>query len=205
MANFLDDEEKYMPIILVSTDGKAMANTIKTLTELAYEVGRIPALIVVTQTGILNARQVGLVMLKEYFRHNPRGFLIDGDIEVVSNDGILREYVLKADKEGVSFVGAYFTKQGITDVMTEFPKTINAEQYAELEDWADIKAAGLGFYYGEIPLDYTFRFDAKPDLSGGMGEDFHFFMDHPSFNTKLAKNIILGHVKAIRLVIPLRR
>ena len=202
MTTFLDDEDKYMPIVIASSDGKAMAATVKMLTELAYSIGRIPALVVVTTSGLLMARQVGLAKLREYFQHNPRGFIIDSDIELVGNSALLAEYVTRADAEKCSFVGAYLSKSGIVDIQIEQYKQMEPADYATLSDWSNVKFAGLGFYYGEIPMDYEFKFDSKFDRNEGLGEDYHFFNDHPQFKTKLAKKLILGHYKTVRLIIP---
>ena len=201
MSNFLKNENNYMPIIIATPDARAVATTIKILIEAAYEAKKTPLLLVLTQSALMNARQAGFEKLKEYFSKNPRGFIVDSDIEIISASKNLLYYIKKADKENCSFVSGYYTLQGITDIMLHYPSTVKPEEYIKIKDWEKIDVAGLGFYYGELPLSYKFKYDAQPDNKTGMGEDFYFFKDN-KFNVKLAKNISLGHIKPASLIIP---
>ena len=193
--------DKYMPIVICTPDERSVAITIKELTEIGYLIGKNPALFVSSQTGILQARQTSLQQVKNYFTSTPRGFIIDSDVWLQSTTDETIKYIKRADDEHCSFVGGYLEPTGIVALQVKRGEQITQEQYKTIPDWSPVELAGLGFYYGDIPLDYTFKFDANIVTGGGFGEDFNFFNDHPQFNTKLAKGIKLAHMKYVPLVI----
>ena len=193
--------DKYMPIVICTPDERSIAITIKELTEIGYLIGKNPALFVSSQTGILQARQSSLQQVANYFALTPRGFIIDSDVWLQSSTDVTINYIKRADEEHCSFVGAYLEPTGTLALQVKRGEKLTQEQYKSLPDWSPVAMAGLGFYYGDIPLDYTFKFDANIVTGGGLGEDFHFFNDHPQYNTKLAKGIKLAHMKYVPLVI----
>ena len=65
------------------------------------------------------------------------------------------------------------------------------EEVDKMENYAPVEYSGLGFYYGDLPLNYKFHSD-------DMGEDFYFFKEN-HLELRLAKNIKLLHVKSIPL------
>ena len=65
-------------------------------------------------------------------------------------------------------------------------------EWEQLSNYAPIGMSGFGFVYLHHPLDYTFYADR-------VGEDIHFWWDHPSLELHAAKQIQLGACPLIRV------
>lgn len=110
----------------------------------------------------------------------------------------LAETFIKADKEGWNLIGNYkvFNEQapgGVTNVMMhtngDMAKCFyTQEEIDKLKTFDVLKdtACGLGFYYGEVDLDYEYHYDHVP-------EDVGFFVDNKQ-ELRFVK-IKLGHKK----------
>ena len=55
------------------------------------------------------------------------------------------------------------------------PSMYTREEVSKLKPFAQIEFAGLGCYFGEMPLNYKFRLTPE----GEQTEDLNFFVDHP--------------------------
>ena len=122
-----------------------------------------------------------------------RGFLIDDDILLTDEDA-LHDAVQLADKNHWNIVAPYRTKHGRVCICDETGTMLSVEQFAKLGPYANIPLAGLGFYYGDIPLNYVFHADGKPFA----GEDLNFFYDNKHLQPKVAP-IPNKHLKVIPL------
>ena len=66
-----------------------------------------------------------------------------------------------------------------------------AEELAVMPDWAPVGMAGFGLLFiPQMPVDYVFRAD-------NVGEDVHWWWDHPDWPLVVAKSVIIHHRKAI--------
>lgn len=67
----------------------------------------------------------------------------------------------------------------------------SAEELAAMADWAPVGMAGFGLLFiPQMPVDYVFRAD-------NVGEDVHWWWDHPDWPLVVAKSVIIHHRKAI--------
>jgi hypothetical protein len=122
-----------------------------------------------------------------------RGFLIDSDVVTNFSSTELMEYMKYADDHNYNFSVPYPIGYGHIDVMDSNGKEILKSLYDKLKDWDTVYATGLGFYYGDIPLDYTFRSDK-------FGEDYYFFKDC-DLNLRIVKSLKLTHYVTLPLSI----
>jgi hypothetical protein len=70
---------------------------------------------------------------------------------------------------------------------------VDAEKVRAMKDWQKINAAGLGFYYGDLPLTYDFHFTNH-------GEDLNFFIEN-KINLRIVTSLSLYHMRETKLVI----
>lgn len=122
-----------------------------------------------------------------------RGFLIDSDLITNFSTMELMQYMKYADDHNYNFSVPYPIGYGHIDVMDSNCKEIPKSEYDKLNDWDTVYATGLGFYYGDIPLDYTFRSDK-------FGEDYYFFKDL-NLNLRIVKSLKLTHYVTLPLSI----
>ena len=61
-----------------------------------------------------------------------------------------------------------------------------------LPNWAPIDATGFGLCYCPVESDYVFHADA-------LGEDIHYWQDHPNLELRFAKNVRVRHAKTVML------
>ncbi len=187
--------QEFMPIIFISKDGRAAISTTKVLYDAARFLNREPAVITVKQNGLVQARTKALEIVKELWEPGARGFFIDDDIECEGNAGnTIADYVRRADEENCSFTGAYLTTMSTASIQVKPGVNISPEEYPHIDNWATVNRAGLGFYYGDLPQGYDFKYEHNE-----MGEDYRFFADNPEIVLKLAKSITLNHIKTIPL------
>jgi len=195
------DDEDYIPILIPSLDRRASVETISAVVLAGIAHGKNPLVVLSSDSGLLLSRTANFFRLSEILKTNKaRGFMIDSDIVYIS--GNIVEYIKRADKEGVSFVAPYrvfFNDQTKYALSLDGDSIIGEEEFKKLKDWQEIKAAGLGFYYGDLPLDYTFKISGEIKKGARItGEDFNFFLEN-NIRLRLAKNIVLGHLKQIIL------
>jgi hypothetical protein len=136
-----------------------------------------------------------------------RGFLLDDDVVVQDTEQLVK-VMRQADQEHWNVVAPYLTTIGEgEDRLTSIAKFISnngagmssrllsIKELREVQVWDRVDAAGLGFYYGDIPLDYSFHADGKPFD----GEDLNFFWDlREKLQIRLAP-IHLKHLKTVEL------
>jgi len=184
-----------VPIIVPSPDHRAGVSTVSAITETAVRMGRQPLIVLVSSSGLLDARNEALRILKKLNAgNNPYAFWIDSDIYFVDSTEKLKRYMMQAESEGVGIVAPYFLLNGNSSLFT--PKgPIPWDQAITMKDWSPVDAAGLGFYYGPTPLNYVFH-----TIDTGMklqGEDVLFFREN-HIPLRLAQ-LKLQHIKYVPL------
>jgi hypothetical protein len=114
-----------------------------------------------------------------------RALLLDDDIILPTNLDlrVIVDAFKKADENNWNLIANYrvqhtATENGMVNVMMKRKKDDQYSFYSD-SDLAKLKTfdelpdtvSGLGFYYGEINLDYQFHYDDRP-------EDINFFRDN---------------------------
>ena len=191
-----------MPVLCISQNATINGQTFFAIDWVANQLDRQIQYVNVTKTGISHSRTVGLKTFKKLFpdRAVIRGFIVDSDIEIVIQSytlDILLKAVKIADDNQQNFVVPYAfvstgSEVGVGLWHTYNRRYLNAE-YAALKEWDTVRLAGLGFYYGDIPLDYIFHDSAA-------GEDFNFFEENELI-LHVVKGIKLRHFKTYGFVI----
>jgi hypothetical protein len=123
-----------------------------------------------------------------------RGLLLDDDIWVDDAQELAAIFTT-ADANGWNIVGPYMLADKSMSILTPptepggNPHRMTVEEVADLDEYSNIWAAGLGFYYGDLPLEYKFH-EGNP----WVGEDLNFFCDNPQLETRVAPMRVL-HAK----------
>jgi hypothetical protein len=196
----------YLPMLTPTRDNtmddQLTLNCISIAQMLKKEYIRVTA----TASTIHAARSEAFRLLKKSIKEqlgydvsNVRGMLVDSDIrwDGSENSRIVEE-MKKADEGKYNFVLPY----RIRDEVSILSKTVNTNPQAyhripimqyltEWENYKDADVAGLGFYYGDLPLDYVFHFT-------DYGEDMNFFLDN-NIKPKVVNSINIFHVKKMLL------
>lgn len=186
---------KVCPVICPTRDEQgAVARSVAVLWNVIFATQRLPCYVHASCFGYDRVRTNSFEEARKYVdSDNVRGFLIDDDI-LLTNEDALFDAVKIADQNKWNIVAPYRTKGGHICVCYETGTMMTVEQFAKLEPYAEIPMAGLGFYYGDIPLKYKFHADGKPFA----GEDLNFFYDNPQLKPRVAP-IPNKHLKVIGL------
>lgn len=197
MSNGINPDD-YIPVIVNSLDGRSVTLSMEVIFESINALGKHPFLVVITSTGLVQARNKGFETLKKTFNTDIiTGVMLDSDV-MIFPESFLYEEMKNALENKYNITSGYVSTYGVVNVLNDDTKQLmKFEEYAKVPNLSPVKRAGLGFYFGVLPLDYHFTFDD----SGG--EDFKFY-DYVNTiqETKLAKKIHLGHMKYLSLNIP---
>ena len=196
----------YIPMITPTRDNLVDDQLTLNLISIAQMLKKEYVRVTATASTIHIARTEGFKLLKRAIAgmgypdtNTLRGFMVDSDIrwDASENEKIAQE-VRKADQEGYSFVVPYRIRDNtslLSPTVDTDPVVYHAipiaVYFAEWKNYQPADVAGLGFYYGDLPLDYQFRFTEY-------GEDMNFFLDN-RIKPKVVKTINLFHVKKMLL------
>jgi hypothetical protein len=199
------DPNVYLPAFTTSRFGDMDIYTASAMPVVARELGKVFVWCASSYTTVAAGRVLSLEMFKnffpDYYKKNPhviRGFWIDSDIRILNPLEVV-EAVKWADENRKNIVGNYFhagfggnrlhlgtTVYSGYDSGTE----ITIEDISSGDKYQKVKAAGLGFYYGDINLDYQFHESRQG------GDDFNWYKDQ-NLEVYLARDINLKHRQTI--------
>lgn len=196
-------KNELLPVLIPTPNGNMPIKTMMSLFQTAYLLKRaIEPFSEAGNLGIPAARTHLFKKTREFYDNQNviRGLMIDSDI-VFDRPDILAEYIEIADKNNWNLVGNYMHRNTNKLENTVYYRDENQaflpytiEQYKELDDLSVIESAGLGFYYGDLPLNYKFH-------SSFNGEDVNFFDDN-KLEIRIMKKLNLGHQKMDVLYFP---
>lgn len=151
-----------------------------------YAKGKNPVYLQAAGAGYAAVRTASFALTKDTFSDvsTLRGVMLDDDIWLDDAEA-LKAAMDTADEHGWNIVIPYMladrsfsilspVEDGLVHKMTE-------AEVADLDEYQPIWAAGLGFYYGDIPLDYRFH-----EGSPYVGEDVNFFVENPELQVRVA-------------------
>lgn len=197
------DIDQFRLFLIADKQGKAIANSVKTVLETIYTDKRIPAMYVADGFNAIPLVRGELFKFSaKYFSDyekkpitKMRGYMLDSDIGTNFMPADLLKIVQEADRKHYNFIIPYALPVR-TSVMQKRGKdyvTIEPEEVKKMKDWQKIDAAGLGFYYGDLPLTYDFHFSNS-------GEDLNFFVEN-KLNLRIITSLSLYHMRETKLVI----
>lgn len=185
-----------VPVIVPTRDHQgAVAETVATLWNVIYGLGRVPVYIQFQSHGYSFVRTGCFRDVKRSLEVDRiRGFLIDDDILLKSSQqSALAAAIRTADQFDWNFVAPYRVRDGYVTITHENGQLMTPSEVRQFRPFDRVPNAGLGFYYGWIPLDYTFH-------EGGVfgGEDLNFFYDNPELEVRIF-DLDLKHLKTVDL------
>jgi len=189
------------PILCTTRDEQgAVAVTIATIYSALYCLRKTPIYI---QNGALGYAYSRTILFRDAYQKlkipRIRGFLIDDDIRFVDQKELERVIQL-TDKNHWNVVAPYRAKDGRFTIIKKVPlpnsgirtEMLTQTELEKIKPYDEVGLAGLGFYYGDIPLTYAFH-EGNPHI----GEDLNFFHDN-DLHVRLAP-LYLEHLKVMPL------
>jgi hypothetical protein len=183
-----------VPVICATRDFQgAVAESVVTIWNALWLINREPIYVQFAAHGYAFVRAGVFKGLKQQFGTDLlRGIMLDDDI-LIKDQRALIKAILQADQEGWNFVSPYRVRDGYTSLANADGSLLRIEETKALKRWDRIPNAGLGFYYGDLPLDYQFHEDG---VFGG--EDLNFFYDNPQLDIRVV-DLELKHLKVVDL------
>ena len=187
-----DKGEIEVPVICATRDFQgAVAETVVTLWNTLFAMKRSPVYCQFQSHGYAFVRAgVFRDLRKVYKMEVIRGIMIDDDILLKSAEqNNLRIAIETADKFSWNFVAPYRVRDGFTSITKQNGELLSPDEVRAMKPFDRIGNAGLGFYYGDLPLSYRFHEDG---IFGG--EDLNFFHENPELETRIV-DLHLKHLK----------
>lgn len=189
-------QKPLVPVLCATRDFQgAVAETIVTIWNVLWQLGVEPMYVQMQSHGYAFVRANLFRELRQNLgRDHIRGFMIDDDILLKAGaQAQLSEAIVTAEKYKWNFVAPYRTRDGYVTILDENHQMMLPEQVSRMQPWDRVTNAGLGFYYGDLPLDYQFH-------EGGVfgGEDLNFFWDNPQLQPRIF-DLGLKHLKVCDL------
>ncbi len=193
-----------MILATITPDGEADAAMVIELTRMITKYyGDVEYAINMSSGGAVQARNGIMKSIKQSFpdKNIVRGIIFDSDM-TPANSGFgdsLKNYIDYADKNNYNFIipyrfAPYDDENDIRlSIIDENEQQHNIMYYKDLKDWDTVFAGGLGFYYGDIPVNYIFRTN---NINTGYGEDYWFFKDN-NIQPRVVMSLKLYHKKMI--------
>jgi hypothetical protein len=195
------DTVTLLPVIVPTrSEQGAIGRTVALLWSVLYKMGYEPMYVHACAHGYALVRTLCFKEAQKKLNgvKVARGMLLDDDV-LINNAQQLYDVLHYADKNDLNIVAPLMMATGKwTYVHEPVPKDndkfemYTSEDIDKLKPYDKLWAAGLGFYYGTLPLDYTFHSD-KPY----QGEDINFFREndldvrHAELRLYHAKTILL--------------
>lgn len=184
-------------IAIPTADMRAVVPSILELHHVSQLLARPIRFAVAEASSIPRSRNAVLEQLRT--AHSDRSSVwvlwMDSDIVIAPDSARSIAVAIRwADENQAGIVANYRMTDGRSVLMTtrdpETTKHYTDIELSQIEDFSPIGMAGFGFLYLPPPLNYVFRSDL-------LGEDIHFWLDHPSLPLHWAKHIQLGHKKSV--------
>lgn len=189
-----DKGEIEVPVICATRDFQgAVAETMSTLWNVIWTMKRSPVYVQFQAHGYAFVRsQLFRDIMDHYGKPVLRGIMIDDDILLKSeHQNDLRLAIETADRFHWNFVAPYRVRDGFTSIARENGSLLTPEEVRIKAPFDRVDNAGMGFYYGDIPLTYKFH---ESGVFGG--EDLNFFHENPDLQIRMV-DLQLKHLKVM--------
>lgn len=184
-----------IPVIVPTRDEQGLvARSVATIWNVLWSLGKYPVYVHASCHGYAQVRTDSFREARKNVEGDRcRGLMIDDDILVMDAHALLNA-IVKADQNKWNIIAPYRNKEGGVVICKTDGKMITVDEYRQLKPYDRVPMAGLGFYYGDIPLTYEFHADGKPYA----GEDLNFWYDNPDLKPRIAP-ITLKHLKVMAI------
>jgi hypothetical protein len=190
-------------VAIPSHDGRAEVVTVVTLTrDLAEALSRPVHIYLGEASNIPRARNVCVRLVEsvlgEAARSEPLWLLwVDSDIRLAAGAAPhLAHYLARAEAERVAFAAPYRQANGRSTFFLRRARmagpALEASAVQRLPDWSELGMCGFGLLYAPVEPGYVFHAD-------DVGEDIHFWLDHPKLPLRCAQGVAIRHHKAVLL------
>ncbi len=182
------------PIICPTREEQgAIARSVAILYSVVFSRGKLPCYVHANCYGYARVRTNSFLEARKSLGgvDTARGFLIDDDI-LLTDMNALHDACEIADKNKWNIVVPYRSTNGKIVVCKDDGEMMTPDEFKLLKPYQTVPYAGLGLYYGDIPLTYEFHADGKPFA----GEDLNFFYDNAYLKPRIAP-VPVKHCKVI--------
>lgn len=196
-SNLKTFNDLFVPVFEITPSGNGDITTVLTLVDVIATLGKNHMWVQSNSTHIDTARTDVFKAMKKALKqlgHEEkivRGFIVDSDIVVHPKyaETIILNMKL-ADEMNYNFVIPYRVNED-TDIIKKDGRKMTIDEYHKIDNLSKVFAAGLGFYYGDIILDYEF-------YQGNFSEDINYMVDN-KLDVRVCKDIHLFHKKPVML------
>lgn len=184
-----------VPIIVPTRDEQGLvARSVATIWNTFWSLGKYPVYVHASCYGYAQVRTDSYKEArKNVDSDRPRGLMIDDDILITDAQALLQA-IVKAEQNKWNIVAPYRNTAGGVVICKTDGAMLTVDEYRQLKPYDRVPMAGLGFYYGDLPLTYKFHADGKPYA----GEDLNFWYDNPDLKPRIAP-IPLKHIKMMAI------
>lgn len=178
--------------IIPTLDGTGNLLLVSQIYRVGAILGRPMILAVSDKFGVWNSRYDACQKLSQTLGKSPtepfRALMVDSD-QNIENPNVLAEYILRADREGCSFMPSVRLKGQAGNVYAGGVSVDPATR-----DWDMIHPKGCGgLYYGNLYGGYPWHNDPFA------GEDSYFLKENPYIVIRFAKRLDVSHYARVKL------
>lgn len=184
---------------LATRDGQAQITTLLELWMLGQELKRPVQLLVGEAGNIPRSRNKVMEELRKGVGDQGTAWVLWVDSDIIVPTGghrVMAEAIRWSEATHMAWAANYRMGDGdnvlMRDRTGQGSHHFTPEELAELPAWSEIGMSGFGCCY--LPMDVSYVFHADV-----LGEDVHFFLDHPELRLYYAKAISLKHKKTVAL------
>lgn len=182
-----------IPVIIADISEKASVRSVNIISNAILSLNKQGVIKMIGGKGYFTAiRNLTFSTLKKELGINKvRGIMLDSDVILECDYKTLADVMKEADEKNINFVIPYKNGNSSYSLWHKDMNPYTQDEYNKLKDGDKIEYSGLGFYYGDIPLDYIFHSDVK-------GEDHYFFEDN-KLDVRVIKSIKTVHYVTVPL------
>lgn len=182
---------KTLLIGIPTRDEYMIGRTIGDISAAAILMKRLPLFLYGVGTNLCAGRDLILKLAKENAGADScRMLWLDSDIWIRTPAADIAKYLQEADDKNYNIIAPYRRLDQDSSVNSPDGKPFKWDELGKLEQHQKVLSAGMGFYYGDTPLNYKFY------MSGDVSEDHNFFADN-KLEPRIDKRIELYHSKRI--------
>lgn len=184
---------------LPTRDGQAQITTLAELWLLGAYLRRTVHFLIGEAGNIPRSRNMVLEEARKNLPGEGTAWILWVDSDIVMSEGTHRalgEAINWSQATHMAWMANYKRADSVNTIMKDRrgtePRYYTDAELVDLPDYAEVGMGGFGCTYLPMNLNYVFHADT-------MGEDVHFFLDHPTLRIHYAKGLNIKHKKLVIL------